>query len=72
MDIKTLSQYVGKFGVISLGGLEIDVAIMDVKQSYGKSRFLVSPVTGKGTIWVENVILQRSETLLQFAKELRG
>jgi len=41
---------------INLGGLEIGVVIMDIKQVWGKTRFLVSPVTGKGEVWVENFI----------------
>jgi hypothetical protein len=58
MDIKTLASYVGKTGIISVKGLEVEVTISDVKQSYGISRFLVSPVSGKGQAWVENVLLK--------------
>lgn len=39
---------------VYLGGLSIAVVIMDIKQAYGKNRFLVSPAQGKGEIWVES------------------
>ena len=41
---------------ILLGGLQVAVVIMDVKITYGKTRFLVSPVAGKGEIYVESFI----------------
>ena len=41
---------------IRLGGLIVAVVIVDIKKSYGKVRFQVSPVAGKGDIWVESFI----------------
>ena len=64
MDITTLVSYVGKVGIISLKGIEVEVNIADVKQSYGVSRFLVSPVSGKGYAWVENVMLKEEYKLI--------
>jgi len=52
-----IEKYVGKVGDIKLGGLTVMVMINDVKMSYGKERFLVSPASGKGEIWVEAVTL---------------
>ncbi len=37
-------------------GFYVNVIIKDYKNSYGKDRWLVSPVTGSGEAWVENVI----------------
>lgn len=53
--IELIEQYVGRTGVIKLDGLEIEVKIGDVKQSWGKTRYLVSPVAGEGEKWVENI-----------------
>ena len=36
-------------------GLNVKVIILDVKRSYGKVRYLVTPVEGNGQIWVENI-----------------
>ena len=51
-------KYVGKEGTIRLGGLTIDVLVGDVKNSYGKERYLVTPKAGAGEIWVEAVTLK--------------
>ena len=36
-------------------GFEILVEIIDFKQSYGRDRWLVRPVEGKGKAWVEKI-----------------
>ncbi len=54
---KEVETYVGKKAVVELGGLTVEVKIIDVKKSYGRDRFLISPVSGKGEVWVENVTL---------------
>lgn len=50
-----IDQYVGKNAEITIGGLTIAVLITDYKQSYGKDRFLVTPIKGSGSTWVETV-----------------
>lgn len=55
-DIK---KYVGRKGTIILSGLTIEVRIEDVKQSYGKIRFLVKPVAGTGNTWMEKVTVNK-------------
>lgn len=52
-----IEKYVGKEATISAGGLIINVIVRDVKTSYGRDRFLVSPVKGKGEVWIESVNL---------------
>lgn len=52
-------KYLGREATIKLGGLEIKVIISDVKTSYGRDRFLVSPVSGSGQVWVEVVKLKK-------------
>ncbi len=52
-----LNKWVNRKVDINLGGLLVSVVIMDVKERWGRVRFLVSPVAGKGTIWVESFII---------------
>ncbi len=42
-------------------GINFRVVIKDVKNSYGKVRFLISPVAGSGETWIEdrNLTLDR-------------
>jgi hypothetical protein len=35
--------------------LTVDVIVKDYKSSYGRDRWLVSPKSGSGQIWAENV-----------------
>jgi len=35
--------------------LQIEVIILDEKFAYGSKRYLVTPVAGKGKMWIENV-----------------
>lgn len=56
--MKELLQAVGKRAEVSLGGLTVLVKILDVKQSYGRTRYLVTPVTGSGEVWVEQVSIK--------------
>ena len=41
---------------IRLGGLTVAVVILDIKEAWGKTRYQVSPVAGKGEVWVESII----------------
>lgn len=55
MSTLTLSQFIGELGTINQGGLYVDVKVLDAKQAYGCTRFLVSPVAGCGEVWVSSV-----------------
>lgn len=52
-------KYVGKKATISIAGITVEVEIKDFKNSYGRDRFLVSPVAGAGEIWTEKVDLKK-------------
>lgn len=52
-----IDKYVGKKAIIFLGGLEIEVEILDVKLAWGKERYEVKPVAGSGKVWVESITL---------------
>ncbi len=54
--MKEYIQYINRKYDINLNGLIVSIVILDIKKSYGKLRFLVSPVSGKGEIWVESII----------------
>ena len=52
-----IEKYVGKKATIFAAGLKVEVTITDVKTSYGRDRYLVTPVAGAGEVWVESVTL---------------
>lgn len=54
---KEVETYVGKKAKVELGGLTVEVKVLDVKKSYGKDRYQITPVAGKGEVWVEKVEL---------------
>ncbi len=56
-NMKELLQNIGKEAEIFIGGLNVLVKIDDVKKSYGHDRFLVTPIAGRGSVWVEAVSL---------------
>lgn len=51
-----LEKWLNRKVHVMLGGLRVAVVILDIKESWGKTRFQVSPVTGSGTVWVESVL----------------
>lgn len=53
--MKELLAVINKEGFITTGGLRVDVKVTDVKQSYGRTRYLVTPIAGEGEVWVESV-----------------
>jgi len=59
--MKELMQSIGKKGTITAGGLRVNVKVLDVKQSYGRDRYLVTPLSGTGEVWVESITLQKKE-----------
>lgn len=52
-----IEKYVGKNATVSAGGMRVEVTITDVKISWGKERYEITPVAGSGKIWVESVNL---------------
>lgn len=53
--MKDLLDVVGSVRRLPINGLEVDVRIKDVKRSYGRLRYLVSPVAGCGEVWTEKL-----------------
>lgn len=54
MSIREKMQVIGTTRSIFINGLTIDVEVLDYKVSYGKERWLVTPLSGQGEIWVES------------------
>jgi hypothetical protein len=60
-----MEQYIGKRGTITMKGerevdtIIIEVKVLNAKQSYGRNRFLVTPVAGSGEVWKENVTFKK-------------
>ena len=57
VDILEAAQLVGKEAAVRLDGLRVNVRVQNVKQSYGKIRWLVTPLSGSGFKWVEQLEL---------------
>jgi hypothetical protein len=55
IPLQSASTYIGKTAQVTYNGLTFDVIIKDAKAAYGHARFLVTPVSGRGAIWVGNV-----------------
>lgn len=52
-------KVVGKRASVELkNGLVMDVRVLQHKFSYGKDRYLVTPVAGSGEVWVQNINLK--------------
>jgi len=45
-------KFIGKTSVYPVNSLLIPVKITDVKQVYGNVHFEITPISGKGTVWV--------------------
>ena len=56
--LKEYAGCIGKTGIIYAHGMNVQVTIVDVKQSYGRIRYLVTPVAGSGQVWTETVTFQ--------------
>ncbi len=54
MTYKEKGERIGKTALIANGPLKIEVTVLDYKYTYGRDRWLVSPVSGSGKCWVES------------------
>ena len=53
MNTLELSKAIGQSGTLRANGLDITVRITDAKIAYGNVRYLVTPVSGTGSVWVD-------------------
>lgn len=49
----TLSTMIGRHAYLAMGEISVEVVIIDVKERWGHTRYLVNPVAGRGQKWVE-------------------
>lgn len=53
----TKSIQVGERAKVKLkNGLVMEVRVLEQKFTYGKSRYLITPVAGSGKVWVQNIL----------------
>lgn len=64
MTALNLSRLLGLDCLYTVNGLEIAVRILDAKRSYGRTRYLVTPIQGSKSVWVETglVLPEQKET----------
>jgi hypothetical protein len=49
------ARKIGKIGELPFKDMVVQVKILDFRLTYGRERWLVTPVSGSGKVWVENV-----------------
>lgn len=56
MTVSDMQALIGKTGRVWVeeGQLEVRVKVKDVKKAYGRILYLITPVEGKGTKWVNS------------------
>lgn len=52
MTTREMAQMLDVVGLVSYDGLAFAVKVLDVKVTYGTPRYLVQPVNGTGTVWI--------------------
>jgi hypothetical protein len=53
MSLRGLAAAIGKVGTLTTTeGLKIEVRVLDARQAYGRTEYLVAPTHGKGEAWV--------------------
>lgn len=50
---KNKEDFVGKEGSVVWEGMAVNVRIIDYTEGYGKKRWLVTPLSGRGSKWIE-------------------
>ncbi len=62
MSKKVKNQFeVGSIAYLPVGELMIEVKILELKSSYGRQRFSVKPVRGKGEMVVEKLVAKTTK-----------
>ncbi len=60
-SITDLAALVGRRGRARVGAFHVDVRVLDVKQAYGETRYLVEPIAGEGVAWVTGATFTLSD-----------
>lgn len=51
MTAREARAMLDQVGILDLGGLRVEVLIVDVREVYGRVDFLVTPIAGSGQVW---------------------
>ena len=54
MTIAEMAKVIGSLAMLRIEGFQVQVEILDVKQAYGNTRYLVMPTNGAGSAWVDS------------------
>jgi len=66
------NKKIGKTGRISVGKFTFEVTIIDHREAYGHTQWLVVPVAGEGFAWVRNlefIVEEATEPLIKYTYE---
>jgi len=53
MTTKEMMAVIGTNAVITMEKIKIEVEVMDARQNFGRTEYLVKPLAGAGEQWVE-------------------
>jgi hypothetical protein len=55
MTAAEMAALIGRDAEWGANGLTVAVTIVDVKQAWGRLRYQITPVVGRGKVWVEHL-----------------
>lgn len=58
MNGTDILKLIGQPATLQQGKLAVQVRISDVKTAYGNIRYLVTPLSGSGSVWVDSSRVQ--------------
>lgn len=61
MTTLALSSFIGLSAPWKVGALQVQVRILDCKRAYGRTRYLIQPVTGTGQQWIQDGLILPTE-----------
>ncbi len=60
--IEELAKLVGRSATLTVGELRVEVTVTDVRANFGRTDYLITPVTGSGQAWVSQTSITLEET----------
>lgn len=55
--LKEMMKFIGKEVSYNIHGLTVQVKVIDIRQAYGRIDYRITPINGKGNIWVSSSTL---------------
>ena len=53
MTFNEAAEVIGEPGGLEIGGLKVNVEVTDVRVSFGRTQYEVTPLCGSGKVWVD-------------------